>query len=45
MKSSLTFQVLLHLGSYYFGAFAVIEFLLLIYKYIGNINDFISLKG
>ena len=34
MKSSLTFQVLLHLGSYYFGAFTIIEFLLLIYKYI-----------
>eukprot|EP00093_Oithona_nana_P003523 03523.XXX_108573_108971_1 [CDS] Oithona nana genome sequencing. len=34
MKSSLTFQVLLHLGSYYFGAYIIIEFLLLLYKYI-----------
>merc|ERR1712062_902862 len=34
MKSSLTFQVLLHLGIYYFGAFIIIEFLLLLYKYI-----------
>jgi len=36
MKSSLTFQVLLHLGSYYFGAYIIIEFLLLLYKYIGK---------
>lgn len=35
MKSSLTFQILLHLGSVYFGAFASVEFLLLIYKFIG----------
>ena len=32
MKSSLAFQLLLYLGSYYFGCFIFIEFLLLIYK-------------
>ena len=36
MKSSLTFQVLLHLGSYYFAAYVIVEFLLLLYKYIGK---------
>ena len=36
MKSSLTFQVLLHLGSYFFGAFVLIELLLLVYKFMGK---------
>ena len=34
MKSSLAYQLLLYLGSYYFGCFIFIEFLLLIYKSI-----------
>ena len=34
MKSSLALQLLLYLGSYYCGAFLIIEFLLLIYKSI-----------
>ena len=36
MKSSLTFQVLTHLGSYYFGIYSLMEFLLLLYKFIGK---------
>jgi hypothetical protein len=38
MKSSLTFQILLHLGSYYFGAFVLTEVLLLLYKFIGKLS-------
>ena len=38
MKSSLTFQILLHLGSYYFGAFVLTEVLLLLYKFIGKFS-------
>ena len=38
MKSSLTFQVLTHLGSYYFGIYALMEFLLLVYKFIGKLS-------
>lgn len=34
MKSSLTFQVLLHLGSYFFGFFCGVETLLILYKFI-----------
>jgi len=34
MKSSLALQLLLYLGSYYCGAFLIIEFLLIIYKSI-----------
>ncbi|XP_023347316.1 transmembrane protein 216 [Eurytemora carolleeae] len=34
MKSSLPFQLLLHLGSYYLALFSIVEFLLLIYKTI-----------
>ena len=36
MKSSLSFQVLLHLGSYYFAFFCLIELSLIFYKYIGK---------
>ena len=36
MKSSLTYQVLLHLGSYFFGFYCLVVFLLLIYKSIGK---------
>ena len=42
MKSSLTFQILLHLGSYYFGAFVLTEVLLLLYKFIGKFSGSIS---
>merc|ERR1711976_1103046 len=34
MKSSLSYQLLLYLGTYYFGCYIVIETLLLIYKSI-----------
>ena len=34
MKSSLTYQVLLYLGSYYFGLYALLEIILIIYKSI-----------
>ena len=37
MKSSLTFQVLLHLGSYFFGFFCVVEVLLIFYKALGKL--------
>ena len=38
MKSSLTYQVLLHLGSYFFGFYSLVVFLLLIYKSIGKLK-------
>ena len=36
MKSSLTFQMSLHLGVYLIGGFAVIEVAMLVYKNIGK---------
>ncbi len=37
MKSSLTFQVSLHLGSYLLGFFAILEVAMMVYKYIGRL--------
>ena len=34
MKSSLTYQLLLYLGSYYFACFLLLEMILLVYKSI-----------
>ena len=34
MKSSLTYQLLLYLGSYYFACFLLLEMVLLLYKSI-----------
>lgn len=42
MKSSLSFQLLLHLGSYYFGVLCISEVLLLIYKTIGSISSHLA---
>ena len=36
MKSSLTFQLSLHLGCYVLGAFAIAEVAIMLYKYIGE---------
>ena len=38
MRSSTTFQMLLHLGAYLAVAFAVIEIAIILYKIIGAFN-------
>jgi hypothetical protein len=36
MRSSLTFQMLLHLGSYLIAGFAIFELAIILYKLIGE---------
>ena len=38
MRSSTTFQMLLHLGAYLAAAFAVIEIAIILYKIVGAFN-------
>ena len=38
MRSSTTFQMLLHLGAYLAAGFAVIEIAIILYKIIGAFN-------
>ncbi len=42
MKSSISYQMALHLGSYAIGCFVIVEFALLLYKTVGE--SFISLS-
>ena len=46
MRSSTTFQMLLHLGAYLAAAFAVLEIAIILYKIIGkrNFSQFMILK-
>ncbi len=39
MKSSLTFQLSLYLGSYVIALFAILEVTIMIYKFVGTPED------